>query len=71
MSTSFDSGNNCPEYMTVDEISRLLRIGRQKAYELVGREDFPSIRIGRVIRVPRDAFLEWVRDRTESGDMNY
>ncbi len=50
--------------LTVPEAARLLRIGRNLAYELVARGELPSVRLGRVIRVPRAALDAWLE--TES-----
>jgi len=38
----------------------MLGINVVKAYTLARREDFPSIRIGRRIVVPKDAFHRWL-----------
>jgi excisionase family DNA binding protein len=46
--------------MTVDELAKELRISRVKAYELVHQKDFPSIKIGRSIRISREAFNRWI-----------
>jgi excisionase family DNA binding protein len=42
-----------PTVFTVDEVAKLLRIGRISAYQAIQRGDVPSIRIGRRILVPR------------------
>ena len=44
--------------LTVPEIAAVLGISRSLAYELVGRGDLPSIRLGRRIVVPRRAIEE-------------
>ncbi|MGB9919266.1 MAG: helix-turn-helix domain-containing protein [Moorellales bacterium] len=56
-----------PSILTMVDIARFLRIGRSAAYELARRPDFPAIRLGRSIRVRREAFLAWVvgREREE------
>ena len=41
---------------TVEEAGRKLRIGRNAAYEAARRGDIPTIKIGRLIRVPKAAF---------------
>ncbi len=41
--------------LTVDEAAAVLRIGRNGAYAAVANGSLPSVRIGRTIRVPRDA----------------
>ncbi|HON33512.1 MAG: helix-turn-helix domain-containing protein [Thermovirgaceae bacterium] len=45
---------------TVPEVAKMLGINVVKAYTLARREDFPSIRIGRRIVVPKDAFHRWL-----------
>ena len=39
--------------LTVPETAKVLRISRNHAYQLVARDEIPSIRLGRLIRVPR------------------
>ena len=50
------------------EVAETLRIGRTKAYELIGAGTIPSLRIGGSVRVPADALRAWIRrqvaDRT-------
>jgi excisionase family DNA binding protein len=38
--------------LTVDEVSRLLRVSRNAAYQAVWSGLIPSVKIGRAIRVP-------------------
>ncbi len=55
-----------PDFLTVEEAARILRIGRTAAYEQTrrfeqtdGREGIPVVRVGRLIRVPRAALERW------------
>jgi len=50
--------------LRVDEAARLLGIGTTLAYEMVGRGDLPSIRLGRSVRVPRAALEAWITAKT-------
>jgi excisionase family DNA binding protein len=43
-------------FYTVQEVAEILRIGRNKAYEMVKKEEIPSVKIGDSIRVPRADF---------------
>ena len=54
--------NDDPLLLTVPETARLLRISRNLAYELVARGELPSVRFGRVIRIPRSVLADWVRE---------
>jgi hypothetical protein len=51
-----------PDFFTVEEAARILRIGRTAAYELArkwrateGRDGLPVVTFGRLLRVPRTA----------------
>ena len=56
-----------PEIMRVDEVKEVLKIGRRQAYNLCNRSDFPSIRIGKSIRIPKSEFIKWLK-RKNSED---
>ncbi|MCL6446051.1 MAG: excisionase family DNA-binding protein [Alicyclobacillus sp.] len=45
--------------LTMENVPKYLRIGRTTACELAHRPDFPAVRIGRLVRVNREAFLRW------------
>ncbi|WP_304459315.1 excisionase family DNA-binding protein [Alicyclobacillus sendaiensis] len=51
----------------MDDVARYMRIGRVKAYELARDPSFPTIRVGRLIRVERDAFLSWCEQLNQSN----
>lgn len=44
-----------PQYLTVDEFGRLMRLGRSKAYDAVRNGEVPHLRFGKIIRIPRSA----------------
>jgi excisionase family DNA binding protein len=52
-----------PLILTVKDIQEILGIGKRVAYELMERKDFPMVRIGRLKRVNRDAFFEWIEQQ--------
>ena len=50
-----------PSILTVDELAALLRINRKTCYEAISRREIPGAqKIGRTIRVSRDAVLAWL-----------
>jgi excisionase family DNA binding protein len=49
-----------PEILTVREVGRILRIGRNQAYGLVKSGRLRSCRIGGIIRVPRVALEQFL-----------
>lgn len=51
---------------TVTDLQQVIGCGRRQAYEMVNRKDIPTIRLGKRIYIPRDAFIRWLDSRTES-----
>jgi excisionase family DNA binding protein len=45
----------------LNDVQRLLGIGRTKAYELVATGELPAVRIGRCIRINRKELDDWLR----------
>jgi excisionase family DNA binding protein len=52
-----------PVMLTIGDVQRTLRCAKKTAYDLVHRADFPAMRLGRTIRVPREAFLRWLNEQ--------
>jgi excisionase family DNA binding protein len=66
-----------PVVLTVEEAARLLRIGRSAAYEQArrfiatgGAEGLPAVRLGRRLRVPRQALSRMLALGGEAGDVD-
>ena len=47
--------SEAPLVLTVEETATALRLGRTACYEAIRRGEIPSVRIGRSLRVPRQA----------------
>ena len=54
--------------LTVAELAQQLGIGRNAAYELCNRADFPSVRIGKRFLVPVVMLNEWLRGQAREQD---
>lgn len=48
----------------VEDLCGLLGISRPTAYELAHRNDFPTIRIGRRLLIPKTALEKWLERQT-------
>ncbi|WP_326512265.1 helix-turn-helix domain-containing protein [Clostridium intestinale] len=59
--------NEIKTTLTVEDIGRILNIGRNKAYSLVKEEGFPKIRIGKQFRIPYDAFNHWIENKVSNN----
>jgi excisionase family DNA binding protein len=47
-----------PEVLTVREAAKVLRVGRNQLYQAVERGQLRAVRIGRSIRIPKQALLD-------------
>src|ERR1700693_4888260 len=64
------SGNETdgrPWLLDCNEVSRLLGIGRTKAYQMIRRTEVPVVRIGLSVRVPRGALSTWISAKLATG----
>ena len=55
-------------FLNAEIVAKLLGIGQASAYELMHEKDFPTIRIGKRLVVPKDKFLIWVNENTKGGN---
>ncbi|HAA81539.1 MAG TPA: excisionase [Thermoanaerobacter sp.] len=55
---------------TMYEVANLLGINLPKAYELAKAKDFPAIRLGRRIIVPKVAFEKWLLEKALDKESN-
>jgi excisionase family DNA binding protein len=53
--------------LTVVEAARRVGIGRTMGYRLAANGTWPTVRIGRAVRVPVAALLDWVEHETQGG----
>lgn len=52
-----------PAVLGARDVMAFLGIARPTAYELMNRKDFPSIRIGRSLKVTKQALLAWLEQK--------
>ena len=62
----YKSYDELPLMLNAETIKNVLGISLTSAYELMHEKDFPSIKIGSRIIVPKDKFRDWI-DKKTSG----
>ena len=62
--SSFKSYNELPLFLNAKTVAQVLGISAAGAYELLHREDFPVLRIGSRLVVPKEKFLSWIEGET-------
>ena len=62
MNTKYRSYDELPLTLRVEDLMSILDVGRNTAYELVRCGTIRSIRIGKQLRIPKDALVEYLSD---------
>ena len=62
--SKFKSYDELPLFLNAKIVAEILGIPVAGAYELLHQEDFPVLRIGSRLVVPKEKFLSWVEDQT-------
>ena len=57
---SFSSFNDLPLVLNAAQLAGVLNISRANAYNLLHREDFPTLHIGQRMLVSRDKLVQWM-----------
>ena len=60
---SFSSFNDLPLVLNAAQLAGVLNISRANAYNLLHREDFPTLHIGKRMLVPRDKLVRWMDEQ--------
>lgn len=63
MENKYRSFDELPLTLRVEDLMPILGIGRNTAYELVRSGQIRSIRIGRQLRIPKDAVREYLSQK--------
>lgn len=53
--------------LRIPEVAEALGLGRTKIYELIAAGAFPTIRVGRAVRVSVMALQKWVEEQTNQS----
>lgn len=56
----YHSVEDLPLLITVPELAKILRVGKNKAYELVNDGSIKAIKIGTKIKVPKAHLIEFM-----------
>ena len=57
--------------LSLEEAGKLLGISRQTVYLLSRREDFPVLRVGRRILIPRKQLEAWMDRNVTGAEVNF
>ena len=61
----YKSYDELPLLLNVKQLADLLGVSDSSVYELIQEDDFPSLRIGKRIVIPKEELREWITTRTK------
>ena len=67
----YRSIDELPSILGVKELKTFLGISRAGAYQLLHREDFPTLHVASRLLVPKDKLLEWIEQNINRVDRRY
>ena len=62
--SNYKSYDELPLFLNAATVAKVLGIAPASSDELMHKNDFPALRIGNRIVVPKEAFIRWVEQHT-------
>ena len=59
------SYDELPLFLNADMLAKVLGVATSTAYELMHEKDFPALKIGNRLLVPKEKFRLWVETKTK------
>ena len=66
--SNYKSYDDLPLFLNAATMAEALGIAASSAYELMHEADFPVLKIGNRIVVPKAKFIQWVEQHTNGGE---
>lgn len=60
----YKSYDELPLFLNAETVARTLGVSLSSGYELMHEPEFPSLKIGNRIVIPKEAFIRWVEEHT-------
>ena len=62
--SSYKNYDDLPLFLNATMVAKGLGVSPSSGYELMHEKDFPVLRIGNRMVVPKEKFMEWVEQHT-------
>ena len=56
-----------PLFLNAELVGKVLGIAPSSSYELMHEADFPVLKVGSRMVVPKEKFIQWVEEHTQGG----
>ena len=58
-----------PLFLNAAMVSKVLGVSPSSGYELMHEADFPVLKVGNRMLVPKEKFIQWAEEHTQGGMM--
>ncbi len=65
--SSYKSYDELPLFLNAAMVAKVLGVSPSSGYELMHEKDFPVLRVGSRMVVPKEKFVEWVEQHTNGS----
>ena len=65
--SSYKSYDELPLFLNAETVAKVLGVSPSSGYELMHETDFPVLKVGNRMVVPKEKFVEWVEQHTTGG----
>ena len=65
--SEYKSYDELPLFLNSETVAKVIGVSPSSGYELMHEPDFPVLRIGNRMVVPKEQFIQWVKERVGDG----
>lgn len=65
--SEYKSYDELPLFLNAAMMAKVLGVSPSSSYELMHETDFPVLRVGNRMVVPKEKFIQWVEENTIGG----
>ena len=65
--SNYKNYDELPLFLNAATVAKVLGVSLSSGYELIHEPDFPVLKVGCRMVVPKDKFVEWVSQHTQGG----
>ena len=65
--STYKNYDDLPLFLNAELLAKVLGVSISSAYELMHEKDFPTLRVGSRMVVPKEKFIEWVEQHMKGG----
>ena len=65
--SQFKDYSELPQFLNAELVAKVLGVSPSSGYELMHEPDFPVLKVGSRMVVPKEKFIQWVEQNTSGG----